>query len=49
MDGLKYERFLKELYLFVEEARIQKLLPAAALDGFFYFYRGSPQRMDAQS
>ena len=50
MDGVKYERFLKELYLFVEEARIQKLLPAAALDGFFYFYRGgSPQRMDAQS
>lgn len=41
MDGLKYERFLKELDPFIEEARAQKTLPAAALDAFFYFYRGS--------
>lgn len=40
MNGLKYEVFLRTLYPFIEEARIQKFLPAAALDGFFYFYRG---------
>lgn len=42
MDGMKYERFLKELQPFIEDAQIQKLLPAAALDAFFYFYRGAP-------
>jgi hypothetical protein len=42
MDGVKYERFLKQLSPFIEEARIQGLLPAAALDAFFYFYRGTP-------
>lgn len=42
MDGVKYESFLKQLSPFIEEARIQGLLPAAALDAFFYFYRGTP-------
>jgi PLD-like domain len=42
MSGVKYERFLKELHPFIEEAGAQNLLPAAALDAFFYFYRGTP-------
>ena len=42
MNGPKYELFLKELRPFVEEAQIHKLLPAAALDGFFFYYRGVP-------
>jgi HKD family nuclease len=40
MNGQKYERFLKELKPFIEEAEIQNLIPAAALDAFFYYYRG---------
>jgi hypothetical protein len=36
MEGLKYKKFLEKLSLFIEEARAQHLLPAAALDAFFY-------------
>jgi hypothetical protein len=43
MNGVKYERFLKELHPFIEEAGAQNLMPAAALDAFFFFYRGTPQ------
>lgn len=39
-DGTKYEELLKALNPFVEEAEARKLIPAAALDAFFYQYRG---------
>jgi hypothetical protein len=44
MNGTKYDRFLKELQVFIEEAQILRLVPAAALDAFFYFYGKAESR-----
>jgi HKD family nuclease len=40
IDAEKYRGFLKELEPFKEAAQIANLQPAAALDAFFYEYRG---------
>jgi HKD family nuclease len=40
MGGTKYQIFLEKLEPFIEEALIANLTPAAALDAFFYYYRG---------